>query len=295
MSRLTSLAMTSDDRDDDDTLFYAGLGAVALLVLGGVYALTRPARPLALNALEAAGIDCYEIQGWLFDYLKQDVDPYDFQYAIIRWAEDTLEEVDAKDRAIDDDTQYDDLSKEQQDDFVRWLKNEVPDFMSKHPFDAPAYLTLHAIRKLPAGTILVHFTGSRFDAFDRGSTIEGMHLSVYKSKEFADCEINLSKDVGLAEVVFGFALKAPDAARYARAYAKKYGENVVIFRCDCAVLAYHDGDDEYQAIFPICGEYDVVSLAGDGYGGFTLGSVVDGEDVEFPSLAAALAWYEEGR
>jgi hypothetical protein len=100
------------------------------------------------------------------------------------------------------------------------------------------------------------------------------------------------KDIGAYEVVFGFALEASEAARHARSYSKKYGRSVILFRCDCAVLAHHDGDDERQAVFPLCSEYDVVSLVGDGYGGFTLGSVVDGEDVEFNSLEAALDYYE---
>lgn len=114
---------------------------------------------------------------------------------------------------------------------------------------------------LPDGTWLIHFTNeSPFRAFDRGSSIEGLHLSTWrKIKQRADCTNNLSSDA-FAEVVFGFAFEA-DISNV-RWYGKKYGRNAVLFQCDCAVSVTHYGDQEDQVIFPICSEYRVIPIYG---------------------------------
>jgi len=38
---------------------------------------------------------------------------------------------------------------------------------------------------------------------------------------------------------------------------RKYGKGFVLFRSDAAIEVFHTGDDEHQAVFPICSEYDV--------------------------------------
>lgn len=253
----------------------------------------RSDRPAVLNALKSgADVDCSEVQGWLYDYLKTDVDPYDFQFMVSEWVEEHPDEAAAGE--YDLGTMYDDLTPDEQTNFTEWLKDKLPSLEREDALSVPAYVALHAQRKLPAGTWLVHFTNEPggFDEFDRGTTIDGMHLSKWVSqKTFADCKVNLSTDGGIGDVVFGFAFEADSVPQHhVRAYARKYGENIVLFQCDCAVLAYHDGDQEYQAIFPICSEYNVVSLSGDGYGGFSRRPVQDGDSVEFPNFAAALAF-----
>jgi hypothetical protein len=153
---------------------------------------------------------------------------------------------------------------------------------------------MQAEQKLPLGTWLAHFTRvpGGFSEFDRGTTLEAMHLSTHRvHKAKANCKYNLSDDASLYEVVFGFAFTADEAAAHPRAYQRKYGANVVIFQSDCAVLAYHDWDDEYQAVFPACSEYNVIGLYGNDYGSFT-GETEAGDDIEFDSLRDALTYVQ---
>lgn len=229
--------------------------------------------------------DCTEIQTWLYDWLSRGIDPFDFPlYLITDWAEEN--EI----QGIEDGTYFDELTAAQQADYKAWLEGEIPRLMHNDPMEMPASVVLHAKRKPPPGTWFAHFTreSGGFHAFDRGTTIEGLHLSTWKErKDFADCKKNLSPDIGVREVVFGFAFEAAEAARAQGAYGRKYGDNILLFQCDCAVIAEHDGDDETQAIFPICAEYNVVPFRSTGGRGL-LGETENGEDIEFDSLTDAL-------
>jgi len=232
---------------------------------------------------------CAEIQAWVLKWLSTDLDPQDFPlYLIAAWAEEN--EIDG----VPENAYVDDLAPVQQADYKAWLEGEVWRLMATDPLELPAYLTLHAERKAPPGTWFAHFTcePGGFHAFDRGTTMDGLHLSTWKRrKDPANCKRNLPDAIGIAEVVFGFAFDAATAARNQRGYGHKYGDHVVLFQCDCAVIAYHDGDEETQAIFPICAEYNVVPFTATGGGGL-LAETERGEDIEFDSLKDALDYVQ---
>lgn len=212
--------------------------------------------------------DCSHIQGWLFEYLSTDVDPYDFNFAIKDW----IEQEDITDNGTPyvepTDVMPEDLSPDQLKAFTKWLKKsgELDLYTREMPLEAPAYLTLHAKTKLPPGSWFMHFTDAHFDHFTQGATLDGLHLSTWKKrKDLANCSRNLSDTQGLAEVVFGFAYAAENLERMqdVDAGARKYGRNAVIFQCDCAIEAYHDGDDEFQSLFPVCAEYNLHGVSID--------------------------------
>jgi hypothetical protein len=212
--------------------------------------------------------DCSHIQEWLFAYLNIDVDPYDFNFAIKDWIEQEEITDDGTPYAEPTDVMPEDLSPDQLKAFTKWLKKsgELDLYTREMPFEAPAYLTLHAKTKMPPGSWFMHFTDAHFNHFTQGATLDGLHLSTWKKrKDLANCSKNLSDTQGLAEVVFGFAYAAENLEQMqdVDAGARKYGRNAVVFQCDCAVEAYHDGDDEFQSIFPVCAEYNLHSVSVD--------------------------------
>lgn len=214
--------------------------------------------------------DCSHIQQWLYDYLKTEVDPYDFNFAIADWIDKEGITDDGVPYAEPTEVQPADLTQEQLKAFTKWIKSsgEAELYTREMPFESPAYLTLHAKEMLPAGSWFMHFTNEpSFEHFDRGATIDGLHLSTWKKrKDLANCSRNLLEDQGLAEVVFGFAysMSGADMADVSRGL-HKYGRHMLVFQCDCAVEAYHDGDEEYQSIFPVCSEYNVQTIDTDSY------------------------------
>ena len=248
--------------------------------------------PRHLSATEVRA-ECGHIQEWLFAYLSTDVDPYDFGYLTDDWIKE--EGNDIPGQVLPTGSYPEDMTPEQLKAFTKWLKNgKLEEVLHNNDTDTPAYLTLHAKTKLPAGAWFIHFTNARFDAFDRGSTIEGLHLSTWKTrKDLAQCSTNLSDTQGLYDVVFGFAFDVDNLprARDVRYASKKYGRNAVVFQCDCAVEAYHDGDNEYQSIFPVCSEYNVHPISFDDNGIHIERD--DGEVETFETLSEAIDYIEK--
>ncbi len=163
---------------------------------------------------------------------------------------------------------------------------------NEDPFGSPPYLTLNDAKKLPESQWLVHFTdASVFKAFDRGATLEGLHLSTWRrAKTFVQCPKNLDwESLGIYDVVFGFAYRAEEftgqrgMAKLA-ARQKIYGDTTLLFQSDCAVEAYHSGDEEWQAVFPLCSERNLVPFSCDTYTGFVTVEGDDGEDIEVGSI-----------
>lgn len=231
-------------------------------------------------------MNCQQIQDELYQYLSTEIDPFDFEDYLAEYAEGW---------GLDAETVAD-LDPQQLKEFTKWLKSAGKDvqFVMADPIYSPAYLTLKAERKLPPGSWLIHFTNKRIEKFRYGTTIEGMHLSVFKkNKAEANCKRNLSDEIGLYEVVFGFAFDAD--TRNVLSYADKYGSNAVLFQCDCAVSAYHYGDEERQVIFPLCSEYNLI-MVHDVAGGLTV-ETEEGDDVHFPTVDAVINYVEnrEGR
>jgi hypothetical protein len=200
-------------------------------------------------------MSCAFIQDDLYNYLKTELDPYDFNMYLADFARDIGIP------KIDEDSCVSELDDEQMEQFKKWLEdeNKAEEFVREDPMYAPAYLLLRAQKKLPPGSWLVHFTNHVFDDFTVGATIDNLALSVWTEKKAqVNCEVNLTDQIGLHEVVFGFAFDANESHLLHK--GKKYGRNAVLFRSDCAVVAWHYGDEENQAIFPLCSEYDVVIL-----------------------------------
>lgn len=253
--------------------------------------------PRHLSAAEVRA-ECGHIQEWLFAYLSTDVDPYDFGHLTDDWIDEVGNDIPGQ--VLPTGSYPEDMTPEQLKAFTKWLKSsgKLDEALQHGGTDTPGYLTLHAKSKLPAGTWFIHFTNASFEAFDRGTTLDGIHLSTWKKrKDLAKCSTNLADDQGLYDVVFGFAFDTDNLPRKRDviAAADKYGRNAVLFQCDCAVEAYHDGDDEDQAIFPVCSEYNLHRVSVNrNYGELAIdkddGS---GEEIEFNTLGEVIAYLEE--
>lgn len=224
------------------------------------------------------------IPKFLTNYLAIDVDPYDFGFAIEEWGDSV---------GLQLENDFESLTDAQQKAFVQWLSKDYRRNALKLGNEEGArilpYLLFSDPRPLPRGSWLLHFTrSSPFDSFDRGATLEYLALSTHVTPTRAKCPGNLSEDGGGPfEVVFGFGFHVAQNGLLTgtnfRSAASKYGRNAVLFRTDIAVLAHHDSDNEYQAIFPICSEYDAVAIRdiNSSGGGET---TIRGRDVEFDSL-----------
>jgi hypothetical protein len=225
-----------------------------------------------------------QLQRDLFHYLSIELDPYDFSYYLEDWVRETdtgLSEMDVSA-----------LSQSQLKEFVSWLKanNKPEEYARDLPIESPAYLHMQAQEMLPVGTWLIHFSRKQFNKFQFGTTLDGLHLSTWKrEKQPADCGKNLKSS--LFEAVFGFAF--PAEARNVLRYGESYGRNLVLFRTDAAVLAYHYGDAQHQAVFPLCSEYDVHALTmNGGILGDLTGQTNDGEEIEFGSVEECIDYLD---
>jgi hypothetical protein len=226
---------------------------------------------------------------WLKDYLNIDVWPEDYEWALERprsfghsFPEElegiaTVEEMTDAQRAV----------------FSEWVKEYVLPQSERWlaPLEQPAYTYFSRAEVLPAGSWLAHFTRKSFRSFQYGSTLEGLHLATHKSKkDKAECERNLSDDAGLYDIVWGFALDPDEAERQWSDMSRQYGKTLLLFKTDCAVLVYHETDNQWQVIFPLCSEYDVhMGTVEDG--GFWF-EVEDGATEEFESIAAVIEHIE---
>jgi len=234
-----------------------------------------------------------KVQKYLFDYLSIDLDPFDFPISFFKdWAEETGVKVHE-----DDDPGS--LTSEQLASYEKWLRDKEKGiaWVEQDPFGSAPYLTFRWPQRMPAGTWGIHFTKDIFDTFEKGAELYGLHLSTWaKEKKIADCRMNLDPDNSPYSTVWGFAFQAVGApggwSRNIISYGKKYGHNAVLFQTDGAVRVYHDGDEEYQMIFPLCSEYNIVPLADpepDSVGC----TLRNGDEVRFHSLQELIGYLEE--
>lgn len=237
-----------------------------------------------------------KVQSWLFDYLDTEIDPYDFYDYIPEWMESVGIKWKSQDRPMAED-----LKPTQRKKFRQWLIDEEKgiEWVSTGDIYAPAYLYFDEVKKLPVGTWCIHFTKAEpFDAFEQGTTLEGLALSTHKSeKDTVDCSENLSEDLGIAETVFGFAFEA-QAAQVAgmrldvMSYGlSRYGDNAVLFQTDGGIRAWHVGDEEYQVIFPLCSEYNIIPMLNPDPIEIRI-ETEGGEEAVFDSLANVIAYVE---
>ena len=157
-----------------------------------------------------------------------------------------------------------DLTPEQLRAYAKWLRKEGISLEIKDdPFNVPPSYYFIAPRALPEGTWLTHHTDHHFDSFGQGAVMEGLHLSTWKRTKPTARAVNTHDDISLYERVFAFAYEVTDDPSIGRDGAPrtmrrhKYGQNIMLFQCDAAVSAWHPGDDEQQAIFPVGTEYNV--------------------------------------
>lgn len=234
------------------------------------------------------------IQSFIFDYLDTEVDPYDFSEYLPEWMKSVGIKWKGEDRPMADD-----LKPAQYKKFEQWLvdKEKGIEWISTGDIYAPAYLYFNEVNKLPIGTWCVHFTkADPFGVFDQGTTIEGLALSTHKrEKDLVDCRKNLTDEIGAAEHVFGFAFEAKERGGVYRQMdvmsrgLSKYGDHAVLFQTDGAVRAWHIGDEEYQVIFPLCSEYNVVPMLNPDPSEIKV-STDSGEEVVFASLEDVIAY-----
>jgi hypothetical protein len=247
---------------------------------GPLYMGARGRRPGSPERLCKIAVD-------LKRYLDQDIDPHDFSsdYFLEQWNEAY------PDLAVDPDSGEPPESKL----FAEWVRDTVvPELMRHDPTSLPGYVYFDGPRLLPKGSWLVHFSRERFDVFEYGTTFENLALSTWnRTKDEVSCARNRYPDASLYEIVWGFAFDAGSRDVSSGTGAKKYGSNVVLFQTDCAVLAHHSGDEEYQAIFPLCSEYNRHS------GSYSSGTFYfegkNGEERDFDDIDDAVEAARSGR
>jgi hypothetical protein len=149
-------------------------------------------------------------------------------------------------------------SKADLDEFVDWLREKE----LKTPWNADPKWMFTEAQKKGAREVFIHFTNSLPRKFTQGTTISKMHLAAWKEdKDKARCPANLR--LSLEKAVFVFAYPAEYIVGLIEAGTfPEYGRNAVIGRTDQAVEVWHVGDEEYQLVFPVCSEYDLVLVEG---------------------------------
>jgi hypothetical protein len=229
--------------------------------------------------------DACEWTEWLKKYLSiSDPDPFDFLHAFEKWgALAGYEDVCDLDLSA--------LSPEERADLDNLVRGEVELMWRYEPTMLPAYLAFDGPRLNGPGTWLVHFSREYFTSFDRGVTLEGLHLSTHlRHKPTVDCAQNLSPDIGPYEVVWGFALDVEGRQNWSD-MARSYGGQVLLFQTDCSVEAYHESDLQWQTIFPLCTEYNVHSGTYSG-GQFWAGYDYEEGDWIDEAFGSPLEWAE---
>lgn len=231
------------------------------------------------------------IAEFLVNYLNtEDPDPYDFGHLLQGWART------ARVAGVDNETSAGDLEERDLKAFAKWLKvGEGRDVVERcrPPELTPSYVMMGDARRLPAGSWLLHYTASDpFTSFDRGALLDAPLWLTHtgnRNTPRIKCPGNLSENISEHEVAFGFA---HEVGKEPRRFAV-YGHNAVLFKCDIAVVAYHHSDEEWQAIFPICSEYDAIGIYGANGRGGGLVNTVDGEG-EFEGALDIIEAFKRG-
>jgi hypothetical protein len=190
------------------------------------------------------------------------------------------------------------LTPKQLKGFARWLRREgISLEIRDAPAEVPPAYFFENPTPLPEGSWLIHHSPRRFSRFDRGMTLDGgLQLSKFSGGPRLAGAKNSDDEIGPFERVYAFAFAVEDDPEVGRegeprpASRDKYGGFMLLFQCDAAVSAYHPGDEEQQAIFPVGSEYNVhqIYIANDSW-------VVEQEegDEEFESIYDMISAIEE--
>lgn len=211
-----------------------------------------------------------QLQDELLDGLTQPTRDIDLAYTFFGSSGVFFAERDEYPESVED------LTPEQLHEYAKWLRHEGIGLEIKDdPFNVPPAFFFVNPRPLPPGTWLVHHTDMDFEQFGQGSTLEGLHLSTWKKRKDVarkSGDGNLGDELGVFERVYAFAYEIDDDPSIARdgrprrVMKHKYGQKLLLFQSDAAVSAWHIGDDEQQAIFPVGSEYNLRRIyPEDGY------------------------------
>ena len=199
-----------------------------------------------------------ELQAELLHILNEPVNAYDFWPYLAEYAEEIGLDPDDP-YAIADDKELADafmLWVEKNDILERWLRDDASDVPPKFFFSGA--------NPLPKGTWLVHHSRAYIGEFNRGSTFERLGLSTHFTTKSKVGSKNTDDEIGIGERVYVFGFQPhndPAISRFGLPLSSQYGDKWYLFKTDAAVEAYHDGDEQTQAIFPAGSEYDLVEVS----------------------------------
>lgn len=233
----------------------------------------------------------YYPQKYLQEYLEIDIDPFDFpKHMLDQWAEENGVK-------LGEDDYTDSLNPDQLKSYEKWLKenDKAVEFLEWTPAEAPAYLTLSWPEKLPKGTWGIHYTNvPGVDEFRYGATIPKLALSTWwNEKDQARCPENLGNELGSYDYVYSFAFPVEGKGAVSPFHGSKYGRNAIVFQTNAAILAYHNGDEEWQMIFPACSEYNVIPVSLDGTEVTCAFEDGEGEALTFDSVKDLIEYVEK--
>lgn len=216
----------------------------------------------------------------LAEYLNQDVDPADYEPLVKGMFGESADVFS--------------LSAEETQQLLKAVEKDERR-LSYWPCDTPAYRVFAEAHVPPPGKWYVHFTRESFSQFAYGASIwTGLSFSHCNEEEPRKApDGNTSVDTDLYDVIWGFAFPA-DRSDKELSTGSWYGGKAarfLLFRSDEAVVAYHKGDNETQAIFVIGSEYDVITGRFNGSSGW----VIETEDGElgFTSMGEIVDWANE--
>lgn len=246
---------------------------------------------------------------WLADYLNQEPgdDPHDYGWLIGDFLEEQERDLPEGLDPVDDSyelAEYLDPLLRAQPALKRAWMEYVHRYGHEYRDEVPPYAVFLQAKVAKPGGWYWHFNHhGMLSKFERGATLDELGFTHDRNSRGngeratrINCARNVSGELGRAETVFGFAV-ADDQYRERglRAVAKQYGRYGMLFQTDCAVRAYHTGDEQEQAIFLTCSEYNMVGFSIADYDGTLWSAFGDMEEEQefdtFESLLMAVEAY----
>ena len=229
-----------------------------------------------------------ELQDELLHILNEPVNAYDFWPYLAEYAEEVGFDQGDPYAIADDEAKADEFMVWVEDNNVleRWLRDD--------PSDVPPKFFFSDAKALPKGTWLVHHSRSNLSEFDRGSTYERLGLSTHFTTKSKVGPKNTDDEIGIGERVYVFGFRPendPAISRFGLPLSSQYGDKWYLLRTDAAVEAYHDGDQQTQAIFPAGSEYDLVYVNISGH--FPWTAYVGDQEVEAETFEELLEKVEQ--
>lgn len=216
--------------------------------------------------------------GYLRDYLKQGIDPYDFAHLLERYFDETSG---IPDGFVDGTDYIERMSQTELANFKKWLE-DGPVYDEASDPHSPSYLFLDYQKVLRNNTWLVHFSDEtasiESQGFKKGHPDERtLGLTTYFTSR-------KKKGPGWN---FAFVAGSKDAVMAAN--SNKYGKHAVMFQ-SAGVQAYHSGDSETQVIFRGEGVHELIPLYKDENGEWAIESSRDGRQIAKGNFTQIVNW-----